>query len=308
MGTAISTLENQDALQAASYSLTFASLFLSRNDMNSTYGKSFYNDIGLRFAQKVFGLKYLHYGYFENVPTTLDQLPAAQEVYVQQVLSHIPADVKKILDVGCGAGGVALNLVNRGMDVTCVDPDPFMLEKTSELTNHRIQKKNDFYEKADGLPENHFDMVLMSESCQYVPFGEGFRQHRRFLRPGGYVLISDFFKIRDLDLPYLSKSGHRFEEFVKEAAAQGFELVTDRDITRQTAPTHEIYQKILLEKAFPVAEALFEYVERRYPKFYKMMVYFVGKKVLFLKQKYSSQGADIFIKYKSYRILLFKKK
>jgi len=276
--------------------------------MNSTYAKSFYNDIGLRFAQKVFGLKYLHYGYFENLPTTLDALPEAQEVYVQQVLSHIPQDVKKVLDVGCGAGGVALNLVNRNLDVTCVDPDPYMLQKTSELTDHRIKTKNDFYEKADGLPEGQFDMVLMSESCQYVPFSEGFAQHKRFLRPGGYVLISDFFKVKDLDQPYLSKSGHKLEDFVKEAKAQGFEQIVDRDITKQTAPTHDIYQSILKDKAFPVAEALFEYVERRYPRIYKMLGYFMRKKILFLKQKYSHQGADIFVQYKSYRIMLFQKK
>lgn len=275
--------------------------------MESTYAKNFYNDIGLRFANKVFGLKYLHYGYFDGLPTTLDALPEAQEIYVQQVLSHIPADVKKVLDVGCGAGGVALNLVNRGLDVTCCDPDPYMLQKTSELTGNRIKTKNDFYEKAQGLPEGGFDMVLMSESCQYVPYGEGFAQHKKHLRPGGYVLISDFFKVRELDKPYLSKSGHKFDEFVAEAKRQGFELQVDRDITKQCAPTHDIYQKILLEKAFPVAEALFEYVSRRYPKFYKMMKYFVGEKVLFLKQKYSSQGADIFTQYKSYRILLFKK-
>jgi hypothetical protein len=182
-----------------------------------------------------------------------------------------------------------------------------MLQKTSELTNHRIKTKNDFYEKAEGLPVGGFDMVLMSESCQYVPYGEGFAQHAKHLRPGGYVLISDFFKIRDLDAPYLSKSGHKLEEFTGEAKRQGFELIVDRDITKQCAPTHDIYQKILLEKAFPVAEALFEYVSRRYPKIYKMLKYFVGEKVLFLKQKYSSQGADIFQKYKSYRILLFRK-
>lgn len=275
--------------------------------MNKTYAKNFYNDIGLRFAQKVFGLKYLHYGYFDGQPTTLEALPAAQELYVDQVLSHIPQDVKKVLDIGCGAGGVALKLVNRGLDVTCCDPDPYMLQKTSELTNSRIKIKNDFYEKAEGLPAGGFDLVLMSESCQYVPYGEGFAQHKKHLRPGGYVLISDFFKVRELDKPYLSKSGHKLDDFIKEAQRQNFELLTDRDITKYCAPTHDIYQKILLEKAFPVAEALFEYTVRKYPRSYKIIKYFFGEKVLFLKRKYSSQGADIFCQYKSYRILLFKR-
>lgn len=276
--------------------------------MKSTYQKNFYNDIGLRFASKVFGLKYLHYGYFENLPPTLDSLPKAQEAYVEKVLEQLPGGIKNVLDVGCGAGGVAQKLVARGLQVTCVDPDPFMLKKTSEATNHQIKTHNDFYEHAQGLPEKNFDVVLMSESCQYVPFSKGFSQHKRLLKTGGYVLISDFFRIRELDQPYLSKSGHKLEEFLKEASDQGFDLLANIDITTPTAPTHDIYQDILSNKAMPVAEALVEYVQRRHPRIYKILGFFLRDRVEFLKLKYSSQGSEIFKKYKSYRILLFQLK
>ncbi|MGE0631904.1 MAG: class I SAM-dependent methyltransferase [Pseudobdellovibrionaceae bacterium] len=272
------------------------------------YRSSYFNDIGLRLAQKLFGLEYLHYGFFEKAPKTLAGLPAAQEEYVQKVLAQIPTEgVTKVLDVGCGAGGVAKQLVSRGYDVTCVDPDPFMLNKTYEATGGKIQRFQGLYEQVTEVPTDAFDMVLMSESCQYVPFTLGFTQHKKHLRLGGHVLIADFFKVRDLDYPYLSKSGHNLNEFLAEAKRQGFELVKDIDITQETAPTMDIYQDILSNRAFPVAEALFEYVERKFPAVYKILRFFVGKKALFLKQKYSAQDALTFKKYKSYRIFLFKK-
>lgn len=272
------------------------------------YRKSYFNDIGLRLAHKLFGLQYLHYGFFEKAPRTLQGLPDAQEEYVQKVLAQIPNDgIKKVLDVGCGAGGVAKQLIARGYDVTCVDPDPFMLDRTSKATAQKIKPVRGFYETVGELPSGQFDMVLMSESCQYVPFNLGFAQHRKHLRLGGHVLIADFFKVRPLDFPYLSKSGHPLADFLKEAEQQGFELVRDIDITEETAPTMDIYQDILTNRAFPVAEAVVEYVERKFPWIYRVLRMFVGKKAVFLKQKYSAQDAETFKKYKSYRILLFKK-
>lgn len=272
------------------------------------FGKNFYNDIGLRFAQKVFGLEYLHYGYFtEGMAHDLATLPKAQEAYVEKVLSKIPGDTKKVLDIGCGAGGVAKKLTDRGLEVMCVDPDPYMIQKTREATNNKISSINAFYEVAEGIPQNQFDLVLMSESCQYIPPGDGFRQHAGALKKGGHVLIADFFKVLPLDKPYLSKSGHDLEPFLAEAKAKGFELVEKIDITKETAPTMDIYQRLLLDKAFPVAEAVIEYVQRRAPWLYKLLNWFAGEKVRFLKTKYEHQGADIFAHYKQYLILLFKK-
>jgi len=69
----------------------------------------------------------------------------------------------------------------------------------------------------------------------------------------------------------------------------------------------DIYQEIILDKIFPVFEAIFELVSRRYPIIYRILRSLFGKKVGELKEKYSNQGAEIFQKYKGYYILLFKK-
>ena len=76
--------------------------------------KTYHNDIALKLAHKMFGLEHLHYGYFEKgSPVTLEGLNKAQHTYVEKLIEMIPKEVKTILDVGCGTGGVAKQLSRR---------------------------------------------------------------------------------------------------------------------------------------------------------------------------------------------------
>ena len=70
----------------------------------------------------------------------------------------------------------------------------------------------------------------------------------------------------------------------------------------------DIYQEILTEKVFPVVEAIFAVLERKFPLSYRLLRRFFSKKVLALKEKYSNQGSRTFSAYKGYFIMLFQKK
>ncbi len=66
--------------------------------------------------------RYLHYGYWEPVPQsgeelTVTRLRVAQEAYAAKLLSFIPQGTNTILDVGCGIGGNAAYLCDRGFSV-----------------------------------------------------------------------------------------------------------------------------------------------------------------------------------------------
>jgi len=275
------------------------------------HSKTYYNDILLKLAQKLFGLEYLHYGFFqESDPITLEGLRVAQQRYTDKIISFIPKGVSAILDVGCGAGGNAKAMVNAGYKVTCIDPDPFLLEKTKIATNNEAKTIAGLYENTSGLgiaPQS-MDLILMSESCQYINPQEGWKLHAQNVKPGGYVMAVDFFITKEIDQPYLSKSGHRLQPFVEEAQRWGFELVEKEDITRQTAPTMDLYQEIIFGKVFPVCEAIFEFIQRKFPRIFRLLSFFMKEKLLFLKEKYSHQDSKTFSKYKTYFILLFKKK
>lgn len=272
------------------------------------HSKTYYNDIGLKLIQKTLGLKYLHYGYFEDgIPVNIEGLKIAQQKYTEKILAHIPQEVKTILDVGCGAGGNAAAMVEKGYEVNCVDPDPYLLSKTLEATHGKVKTFQGMYENAQIDQLQPVDLLLMSESCQYINPEIGFQKHQSRVRQGGYVMAVDFFITKEIDKNYLSKSGHKYQQFLDTAKKYGFELVKAEDITKQTAPTMEIYQDIILNKIFPVFEAVFEFIERRFNFIYKILRYFLKDKVEHLKKKYSNQDAKTFSEYKTYYLLLFKK-
>lgn len=271
--------------------------------------KTYYNDIALRLAEKLLGLKHLHYGYFdEGDQINLSTLPYAQEAYAQQLLGFVPQDVHRILDVGCGTGGMAQVLVQHGYEVTCIAPDPYLIHKTLENTNGKVTTRTDLYENVQDLPSEYFDLILMSESCQYVKVKEGWEQNSKYLRPGGYVLVSDFFKLREISRPNISKSGHMLEAYLQAADEQGYLLMTKRDITVRVAPTMDIYNNLIQTKLFPVGEALVEFLYRRYPFLSKSVQLGFGKKISNLREKYSNQSSEVFRQYKGYFILLFQKR
>jgi SAM-dependent methyltransferase len=282
--------------------------WLAIMSVKHAHKKTYYNDIALRLAHKLLGLEHLHYGFFSSgAKADLSSLPKAQDAYVKNLISYIPKDVKKIFDVGCGTGGVAKELVKKRYTLTCLAPDPYLIEKTRENTGNRVETITDLYENVHDLPEKSFDMILMSESCQYVDMDKGWAQSARYLREGGSVLIADFFRIRELDRPGLSKSGHPLEIFIEKAKQSGFKLVKKSDITANVAPTMDIYQSLITDKIFPVFESLFEFIRRRYPLLYSTLRLLAGKKVAALRVKYSNQNAEIFRRYKGYYVLLFKK-
>lgn len=270
---------------------------------------NYYNDIALKLASEIFGVEHLHYGYFAKIKPSVENLPRAQEAYVARLLSYIPKKgVKRIFDVGCGSGGVAAQLVKRGYNVICLAPDPYLIAKTRERTGDRVETITDLYENVeDQVADGAIDLLLMSESCQYIKIEPGFENHRRFIRPGGYILVGDFFRTKPADARNPSKSGHMLAEFLDAAHRNGFKLIKQEDITRAVAPTMDLYQDFISNRVFPVLAAVLEVVRRAAPLVYKALRFFFEKKALKLKDEYERQGADLFKEYKRYMIFLFQR-
>lgn len=271
---------------------------------------TYYNDIALRLMHRLFKVEHLHYGYFgPTLKPELKNLAAAQAAYVKNLLSFLPKDAKKIFDVGCGTGGVASELVKKGLNVTCIAPDAYMVDMTEQRTQGKARYFVDLYENIDSEVEHGtFDLILMSESCQYIKPDPGWANHVRFLRPGGYILVADFFKQKAPDERNPSKSGQPLDDFLRRAQENGFKVVKKQDITDRVAPTMDIYQDLILNRAFPIIQAVFELVERRVPTIYKILKYFAGAKIEKIKSKYEKQGSDLFREYKRYMIFLLQKK
>ena len=278
--------------------------------MSQRHKKNYYKGIALKLASIVAEAKHLHYGYFERgLKPELKNLAAAQDNYLQKLLGFIPkTKVKRILDVGCGTGSVAAELVNRGYEVTCLAPDPYLIQRTREATNDRVATLTMMYENiTDELPEQSFDLILMSESCQYIKPPTGWPQHIRFLRPGGYILVADFFRIKTADERNPSRSGQMWDDFLAYAKQHNFTVIKEKDITKFTAPTMDIYQSFINEKAIPSIDLLLELIERAAPWLYRILKPFLKNRLLKLKSRYQKQGGDLFQEYKRYMTVLLQK-
>ena len=77
---------------------------------------------------------YLHYGFWDDPKTidtnllSIEDIVNAQGRYIEHLASFIPEDVKNIIDVGCGVGGNAAYLKEKGYLIDVLSPDAYQEE------------------------------------------------------------------------------------------------------------------------------------------------------------------------------------
>jgi len=257
-------------------------------------------DLSLKILHEVFGLEHLHYGLWDGEPLTLDGLKAAQQRYQDYLHSWIPGDVRRVLDVGAGVGTGALALKRRGCHVEGLSPDPYQRERFIALT---------------GLPfhlarfQEHrltaaFDLVLMSESAQYIPVAALFARARPLV-PRGHLLVADYFRRPNLTR-HLNKSGHQLDAFLAAAAASGFELVRREDVTSRVTPTLDLARLWVERHADPALRIGYEALARRHRIVFWLARALIERLLAKLQsQRHVLDGAE-FARTKSYELMLFR--
>ncbi len=254
----------------------------------------------LRFYHEVLDCKYQHYGLWDGDPLTLQGLKAAQERYSEHLCSWVPSGVRTILDVGCGTGGNARKLTGMGLDVEGLSPDPYQQEVFTKETGLPFYLT--ILEEFE--PKRKYDLVLMSESSQYIKLHELFPAVKR-CAPGGYLLVSDYFVVRDDGTP-LSKSGHPLEKFLEEAEENGFSLVRTEDITDKVTPTLDL-AKIWLNDYFnPSLRIILEVFHRRRPRLASWIFRMLRKRHDRFIDWQRKQDGELFASIKRYKSFLFK--
>jgi ubiquinone/menaquinone biosynthesis C-methylase UbiE len=105
----------------------------------------------------------------------------------------------RVLDIGCGTGGLAVLVQTRypAVQVVGVDPDPKALDlarRKAEAVGLTIRFDRGFGD-ALGYPDASFDRVLSSMMFHHLPDDEKprmLREIRRVLKPGGRLEMLDF--------------------------------------------------------------------------------------------------------------------
>lgn len=251
------------------------------------------------------GANDLHYGYWlEGVEPHVRNLPAAQQEYTRFLLSHIPTDARRILDVGSGAGGLAAKLIERGHQVDCVSPNAFLNEQARQILGDgaRIfETKYEDYHTAD-----LYDAIVFCESYQYVKVELGLDLVMKQLRASGSLVICDFFRL-NINGKCPISGGHYFDTFQKKIASYRLKLVEDIDITARTAPTFTVIDRAFSEVVRPIWDEVGIAAMKTHPFWSRIVARLFRRKIAKVHDKYFThqRSAENFVKFKTYRLLRY---
>jgi MPBQ/MSBQ methyltransferase len=258
-------------------------------------------NLPLRFCHEVLGLDHLHYGLWDGESLDLDGLEAAQRRYTETLLEWIPEGVESVLDVGAGTGATARRLADEGYEVEGLSPDPYQ----QQLFARRVGRPFHLGRFQEFEPARTYDLVLMSESSQYVWLDSLFPTVRR-AAPGGHLLVADYFTV-DAENGAGKQSGHPLDAYLAAAAAAGLELLRREDVTERALPTLELAGRWQQSYIDPSLTMLGDHFAAKYPWLFRCGRWLLGGWIAGkLADGRREMNAAEFRRRKCYQLLLFR--
>jgi SAM-dependent methyltransferase len=257
-------------------------------------------NVPLKFCHQVLGLDHLHYGLWDDDPLTLEGLKVAQRRYTDFLLERFPENARSLLDVGAGTGATGRLLRDLGLQVDGLSPDPYQ----KELFEARVERPFHLGRFQEFYPEIPYDMVLMSESSQYIWLDSLFPAVCR-CAAGGYLLVADYFVV-EADGSPLAKSGHPLDAYLQKAEENGLELELQDDITQAAIPTLDLGRLWIDRYINPSLDLLDESLARRYPRLFGLGRRLLKSQLDKLQNARQLMDSEGFGRVKRYQVLRFK--
>lgn len=280
-------------------------------------------ELGLILTELLLGAQDLHYGLWDgDLELKIGNAVAAQQRYSDMLLAALPPvpdrnDPPRVLDIGCGTGHMITQMLDKGYLADGVSP--------SDALSRRVKQRLEAYSEAgcrlfecrfQDFPENQcrhqYDVALFSESFQYIRMSSSYGKLEKLLKPGGMVIICDFFKTEaDGDGGPGDQSfsgGHKITDFYDTLRDFPFAIVQDEDITPKMSPNLELVNHILMNKIRPSGLALGHYISSNYPvatRLFRLLLRLFHKKSDKIVFKYFSgyRSKEVFERYKTYRLI-----
>ena len=273
-------------------------------------------DIALKVSSFVTGKEHLHYGLWEKLDVTLDNLGKAQEAYTDLLFKYLPKNNKKkleILDIGGGAGENAKKLIALGHNVTIIIPSKILAEHAKKNTKNKAKIIITTFENY--TPENNlFDLCLFAESFQYIPTKIALQKSSKLLKNDGEILIADCFRSEKKHEGVFRNpgGGASLKSMEKELKSLKIKILDKKEITKEVAPSIELEQKFYNTLGFAIKRVISS-LKTNKPITLKIL-YLIYKIILNKRKRIrlenrlfnNTRTIDTFIQYNNYMIFKLK--
>ncbi len=191
------------------------------------------------------------YEVFENIPRQGPGLNSSTRKAFQRIEKDLPPK-PEILDIGCGKGVQTLQLAKLSeANITAVDNHRFFLDALKVAAvkagfDNRIHTIHADMAKMNFNPS--FDLIWSEGAVFVIGIKEGLKQWKKYLKPGGFMVLTDLFWLTDTRSDELTMYLEEkclyvltVDEAIREADKQGY-LCIDHFTLPLEGWTTEYYQ------------------------------------------------------------------
>ena len=277
-------------------------------------------ELGLVLAQQLGNVEDLHYGLWDpDLELKFGNLGVAQQRYSDMLLAELPAPAGqvRVLDVGCGTGHLISQMLRRGYFADGVIPardlGALVRKRIGECQGYQpVIHECKFEDFPVGDARGKYDVVLFSESFQYIKPADSLPLVQQLLKPGGTLVICDFFKTAAHgDGGPGDKSfggGHPHKDYLETMSRFPFQLLKDEDITTRVSPNLQLLNEWLMNRARPAGLTIHRYFSSNHPWSTRFAMWLFRKRLRKLQYKYFSghRSRETFERYKTYHLLVYR--
>lgn len=223
-------------------------------------------DPELDLYTEIFRNDFLHAGYFNPIPEDPEQvsfasLKEAMRAYAELLVARVSPG-QRVLDLGCGTGGLLAMLKAAGAVPTGLTPNPGHAGHI-RASQPGVEVIVSGFESLDMAKYRQaFDVVICSESFHNVPLEVGVKNVREVLKPGGKWVIIDYYRTR---IPAYNRSGHPLDAFREAVAKNGFRMTEEVDVTDNTTPSLAFFHAWSSRIALPMVDFAAERYFMKHP-------------------------------------------